>query len=142
MVNSGKRKYTKKKIMSGGENDYILRALYPNGRQNKSNEFIINGSTNLSFIDGTQDSFQNIYNKLAGFIKTFPYSKCYLVSQGSKLIPYQLVYENENVYQYAAYDKNIKRLVIPPTPKAHIISGWAANTHGSYPGYTHPGFKS
>ena len=136
MVNSGKRKYTKKKIMSGGENDYILRALHPNGRQNTSNEFRINGSTKLSFIDGTEDTFHNIYNMLTGFIRRFTYSKCYLVNQGGKLIPYQLIYENQNVYQYAAHDYNIKRIVIPPPPKpSPPIPGWVANTHGSFPGY-------
>jgi hypothetical protein len=34
------------------------------------------------------------------------------------------------VYQYAAYNYNIKRIVIPPPPKPHHpIPGWAANTH-------------
>lgn len=96
----------------------------------------------LSFIDGKVDTFHNIYNKLALFGEHFPYSKCYLVNQGGTLIPYQLIYENQNVYQYAANNYNIKRIVIPPPPKpSPPMAGWAANTHGLYPGYHGYGYN-
>ena len=108
MVNSGKRKYTKKN-MRGGAIEFSLIPFTQNGRQNLSRVLPKEGSDILQFIDGTQDTFFNTFRRVK-FSKSC--SKCYLVNQGGIYVPYQLIYkEDNNVYQYTANDINRFRLV-------------------------------
>jgi hypothetical protein len=105
MVNSGKKKYTKKTIMRGGAIEFSLIPFTQNNRQNISRAINKQGSEILQFIDGTQDTFFNTFRRVK-FSKSC--SKCYLVNQGGVHIPYQLIYkEDNNVYQYTA--NNIAR---------------------------------
>ena len=112
MVNSGKRKYTKKKIMSGGAISFSLIALTENGRSMLPNPIQIEGDSVLEFIDRTRETFFNTFRYIK-FSKSC--SKCYLVNQGTvnvpRWVPYQLIYRDGNVYQYAAYDFQRFRLV-------------------------------
>jgi len=116
MPNSGKRKYTKKTIMKGGAIEFLLIGFpieTPNGIVPAPAPLQMAGNSVLYFIDGTQDTFFNTFRRVK-FSKNC--SKCYLVNQGTaiapRLTPYQLIYDmNGNVYQYAAYNYNISRLV-------------------------------
>ena len=116
MVNTGKRKYTKKKIMRGGAISFSLLGFEittPNGIVPAPTPLQIIGNSVLNFIDGTRDTFFNTFRRVK-FSKSC--SKCYLVNPGTanapRLTPYQLIYDmNGNVYQYAAYNYNISRLV-------------------------------
>ena len=109
MVNSGKRKYTKKTIMRGGAIEFSLIPFIQNNRQNMSRAINKQGSEILLFIDGTHDTFFNTFRRVK-FSKSC--SKCYLVNQGSVVVPYQLIYkEDNNVYQYTANDMQRFRLV-------------------------------
>jgi hypothetical protein len=115
MVNSGKRKYTKKTIMSGGAIEFSLIGFSiqtPNGIVPAPAPLQIAGNSVLYFIDGTQDTFFNTFRRVK-FSKSS--STCYLVNQGTeiapRLTPYQLIYRDGNVFQYAAYDFNRFRLV-------------------------------
>jgi hypothetical protein len=109
MVNSGKRKYTKKTIMRGGailfdlipftdDGRYILPGPYPQ----------MTGDSVLEFIDGTHDTFFRSFRRVK-FSKSF--SKCYLVKQGNRNVPYQLIYRDGNVFQYTANNINRFRIV-------------------------------
>jgi hypothetical protein len=108
MVNTGKRKYTKKTIMNGGAIMFSLIPFTQNGRQNIPNTRAIDGNEMLYFIDGLQDTFFNTFRSVK-FSKSC--SKCYLVKQGTTNVPYQLIYRDGYVYQYAANDTNRFRLV-------------------------------
>jgi len=116
MPNSGKRKYTKKTIMKGGAIEFLLIGFpieTPNGIVPAPAPLQMAGNSVLYFIDGTQDTFFNTFRRVK-FSKSC--SKCYLVNQGTaiapRLTPYQLIYDmNGNVYQYAAYNYNISRVV-------------------------------
>jgi len=70
MVNSGKRKYTKKKVMKGGGIEFELIEYTKNGKQTLPNPFKIKGEQVLEFIDGEKDTFFNTYRRFK-FAKTF-----------------------------------------------------------------------
>jgi hypothetical protein len=115
MVNSGKKKYTKKTIMRGGAIEFSLIGFSiqtPNGIVPAPAPLQIAGNSVLYFIDGTQDTFFNTFRRVK-FSKSS--STCYLVNQGTeiapRLAPYQLIYRDGDVFQYAAYDFNRFRLV-------------------------------
>ena len=57
MVNSAKRKYTKKKVMKGGAIVFSFIPFSKNGIQNSSKAYTKQGHTMLLFIDGTRDTF-------------------------------------------------------------------------------------
>ncbi len=121
MINSGKRKYTKKKVMSGGR-IFKLTAFSANGRQNQSNVLVMDGNQVLNFVDKTADTFENTYFKAL----TFGSSKCYLVIKDGQLYPYQLIRgEDRNVYQYGVYNFDIKRIVEQPATQH---SAWYEGT--------------
>lgn len=114
MVNSGKRKYTKKTIMRGGAISFSLIPFTDNGRHTLPGPYlIIEGDNVLQFIDRTQDTFFNTFRRVK-FSKSC--SKCYLVKQGNRNVSYQLIYRDGNIFQYAAYDLNRFRLVQQNTP--------------------------
>ncbi len=109
MVNSGKRKYTKKTIMRGGAIEFSLIPFTDNGSHTLPGPYPqMTGDSVLQFIDKTHDTFFNTFRRVK-FSKSC--SKCYLVKQGNRNVPYQLIYRDGNVFQYAAYDFNRFRLV-------------------------------
>ena len=118
MVNSGKRKYTKKTIMRGGAILFNLIAFTDNGRNMLPGPYPqMTGDSVLQFIDGTQDTFFNTFRRVK-FSKSC--SKCYLVKQGNRNVSYQLIYRDGNVFQYAAYDFNRFRLVRQNSQKSDV----------------------
>lgn len=116
MNNSGKRKYTKKKVMSGGDNIYKLVPFHRNGKENHGNVIEITGETILHFVDLTEASFQETFSNT--LIKGS--SKCYLVEKDGHYYPYQLIRDDNDrtkVYQYQLTNFNIRRIVKPPISK-------------------------
>ena len=111
MVNSGKRKYTKKTIMKGGAISFTLigfTSINRNGKDLPAPEpIIVNGISLLTFIDQSRDTFFNTFRHVK-FSKSC--SKCYILDGK----PYQLIYDNSNgnVYQYAVYEFNRFRAVV------------------------------
>jgi hypothetical protein len=110
MVNSGKRKYTKKNMKGGEGIIFSLVEYTKNGLNTLPNPFRMKGEQVLTFIDGTTDTFFNAYRHVK-FSKSF--SKCYLSDQDGTMLPYQLIYydSDKNVYQVTANQKPIFKLV-------------------------------
>ena len=116
MVNSGKRKYIKKKVMKGGAISFSLYGFTSrnrNGREIPAPEPVpVDGANVLQFIDGTHDTFFNTFRRVK-FSKSC--SKCYFVNER----PYQLIYDNSNsnVYQYAVNEPGKIRGVVQNSRK-------------------------
>ena len=116
MVNSGKRKYTKKKVMKGGAISFSLYGFQSrsiNGREIPAPKpVIVDGNSVLKFIDKTSDTFFNTFRRVK-FSKSC--SKCYFVDER----PYQLIYDNSNsnIYQYAVYEPARFRAVLQNSSK-------------------------
>lgn len=110
MVNSGKRKYTKKNMKGGEGIEFSLVEYTKNGLNTLPNPFRMKGEQVLTFIDGTTDTFFDTYRRVK-FSKSF--SKCYLSNQDGTMLPYQLIYydSDKNVYQVTANQKLIFKLV-------------------------------
>ena len=67
MVNSGKRKYTKKKVMKGGAISFSLFGFETDtihGKIPAPETKIYNGTDQLTFIDRTSDSFFNTFRRV------------------------------------------------------------------------------
>ena len=114
MVNSGKRKYTKKKVMKGGAIVFSFISFNKNGSQSSSGIYTKQGTKMLQFIDGTQDTFFNTYMRVKNF-KICSKVYFYLTDDGSRTedaTPFQLIYQTDNkVYQYNTTEINRVRLV-------------------------------
>jgi hypothetical protein len=94
--------------MKGGAISFSLHPLTADGTQILPNPLVMAGDSVIQFIDDTQDTFFNTFRRVK-FSKSC--SKCYLVRQGNRNVPYQLIYRDGNVFQYAVYDFNRFRLV-------------------------------
>jgi hypothetical protein len=115
MVNSGKRKYTKKKVMKGGAISFSFIPFNKNGNQSSYGIYPKQGKNLLLFIDGTQDSFFNTYIRVKN-LKSWSKVYFYLTDDGKRKedppTPFQLIYQTDNkVYQYNTTEVNRLRLV-------------------------------
>jgi hypothetical protein len=114
MVNSGKRKYTKKKVMKGGAIVFSFIPFNKNGNQNSSGVYTKQGTKTLQFIDGSRDTFFNTYIRVKN-LKSCSKVYFYLTDDGRSIedpTPFQLIYQTDNkVYQYNTTEINRVRLV-------------------------------
>ena len=100
MVTTGKRKYTKKTIMRGGENLFIIQAMSNPTTPKKHYTMEYGGYHTINFIDDTQIRFEDLYN----FVKsTQSYSKCYRNIRFKKAYfeAFQLIYKEGEVREYS-----------------------------------------
>ena len=151
MVNSGKRKYTKKKVMRGGAIEFSFIPFTKNGNQSSSGIYTKQGTKRLQFIDGTQDSFFNTYIRVKN-LKSWSKVYFYLTDDGRYIedqTPFQLIYNqtDNKVYQYNTTEINRLRLVQQHSPMSyddfkkkfsitHITPG--IKSYGSNPNNSNP----